>query len=455
MVERGDFWDDSICFDAAIDGLLLQQDHPLHDSTFLDQHALGTFNLAASPRKAKRRRPNAVKDELATLRRTFDDLTRQLQALTDVHSTTTPLKHAMAIWAAAARHERIEARRAKDENHALRTAVNDRAESIEHLRRIFLKKINRFTSNLMPFLSDHLWRQFHLPVDPVHRIAAIHAISDRQRRRHVQILIQAGILDQETDLYAATPITLADNRPGLQVINHVNLPIPHHVAATACWDAVGGGPRRPPLPSHAHETLERIDDHTIYERFNQLQSLDERLVSNTIRKLFRGPDKDVVICRTVLHDAAYPVDTATPTLVDDMAGWMVARPHPDAPSAMCRFTSVFQVPLEAHGASMSTPPTHYDMEEIISVLHTMSFVSSAQPTPRTTMHIQHAQTLDLTAISTPVPSMGTFLPRGKDFELAIKASLNAAIATAHAGARPRHPTQNPLRPGDLKHSNLK
>ncbi|RQM26723.1 hypothetical protein B5M09_003813 [Aphanomyces astaci] len=249
----------------------------------------------------------------------------------------------MAIWAAAARHERIEARRAKDENHALRTAVNDRAESIEHLRRIFLKKINRFTVHF-------------------------------------------------------------------------------------------------PLCSHEKEcfhTLERIDDHTIYERFNQLQSLDERLVSNTIRKLFRGPDKDVVICRTVLHDAAYPVDTATPTLVDDMAG------------------CVFQVPLEAHGASMSTPPTHYDMEEIISVLHTMSFVSSAQPTPRTTMHIQHAQTLDLTAISTPVPSMGTFLPRGKDFELAIKASLNAAIATAHAGARPRHPTQNPLRPGDLKHSNLK
>ncbi|RHY65754.1 hypothetical protein DYB34_006848 [Aphanomyces astaci] len=361
MVERDDFWDDSICFDAAIDGLLLQQDHPLHDSTFLDQHALGTFNLAASPRKAKRRRPNAVKDELATLRRTFDDLTQQLQALTDFHSTTAPLKHAMAIWAAAAGHERIEARRAMDENNALRTAVNDRAESIEHLRRIFLKKTNPFT---------------------------VHS----------------------------------------------------------------------PLCSHEKEcfhTLERIDDHTIYERFNQLQSLDERLVSNTIRKLFRGPDKDVVICRTVLHDAAYPVDTATLSLVDDMAGWMVAMPHPDAPSAMCRFTSVFQVPLEAHGASMSTPPTHYDMEEIISVLHTMSFVSSAQPTPRTTMHIQHAQTLDLTAISTPVPSMGTFLPRGKDFELAIKASLNAAIATAHAGARPRHPTQNPLRPGNRKHSSLK
>ncbi|RHZ13118.1 hypothetical protein DYB26_008255 [Aphanomyces astaci] len=405
MVERDDFWDDSICFDAAIDGLLLQQDHPLHDSTFLDQHALGTFNLAASPRKAKRRRPNAVKDELATLRRTFDDLTQQLQALTDFHSTTAPLKHAMAIWAAAARHERIEARRAMDENNALRTAVNDRAESIEHLRRIFLKKTNPFTVHFPLCSHEKECFHFHLPVDPVHRIAAIHAISDRQRRRHVQILIQAGILDQETDLYAATPITLADNRPGLQVINHVNLPIPHH-------------------------TLERIDDHTIYERFNQLQSLDERLVSNTIRKLFRGPDKDVVICRTVLHDAAYPVDTATLSLVDDMAG------------------CVFQVPLEAHGASMSTPPTHYDMEEIISVLHTMSFVSSAQPTPRTTMHIQHAQTLDLTAISTPVPSMGTFLPRGKDFELAIKASLNAAIATAHAGARPLHPTQNPLRPGD-------
>ncbi|ETW05264.1 hypothetical protein H310_04228 [Aphanomyces invadans] len=427
MVEGGDLWDEFLCLDDV--GLLYHGS----GTSLLEQDVLGAAIdiIDSPPRKLKRRRFNVAKEELTALRQTLVDLTRQLEALTESRSKVSAPSHHISIWAAAARHERVEARRASDENAALRSAVEERAASIEHLRRIVFKKTSQLTDH--PITND-LWRTYHLPAATGRRLAAIHAIADLQRRRHVEIFMQAGVLAQDDDLYQAKPITLPDFRPGLQVINHVNLPIPYHTATSACWESLAGS-WRPSSRSRAQETLEHIDDDTVYDRFTdhlqaepQLDTTDvPTAVSNTIRKRFHGPDKDVVICRTVLVDAAHPVDDsgAAPNLVDDMAGWIVTRPHPDAPATSCRFTSLFQVPLEAHGVQ-NAPRTRYDMDAILAVIKNMSFVST--PTAASpTMHID-TQSMDLTTISTPIPSMGTFLGRGKAFEQAIKASLNAAIA---------------------------
>ncbi|CAK4689802.1 unnamed protein product [Aphanomyces euteiches] len=106
-----------------------------------------------------------------------------------------------------------------------------------------------------------------------------------------------------------------------------------------------------------------------------------------------------------------------------MAGWMVCRPHPDD-ETKCRLTSLFQMPLEAHGVHDPRPATSYPMDAILSMLKPMSFVS----TRGSIADESKVGFMDVIQ-KIPIPSMGTFLERGRLFEVAIKTALNAAITS--------------------------
>ncbi|KAG9407465.1 hypothetical protein AC1031_002186 [Aphanomyces cochlioides] len=355
----------------------------------------------------KRSRINYQKEELLRLRRQVEELKHELKVVSESK------RQCKSIWAVAARHERREIQRAKEEQEQLQTAVNERAAFIAYMKRMLAKKA-RYAA------SPPCLQELKLVAQASLRTAAIHAIAGRQRRRQVHTFIQAGVLAQEEDLFRATLIVLPDNRQGVRVINHLNLPVPYRVAAQACWRATCGD-LRPSAPPNASETLERIDERTIYERFRQPCRGGVTAISNTIRKYFEDDDVDMLVWRSVLEDALEP--HMFKGVVDDMAGWMVCRPHPDD-ETKCRLTSLFQMPLEAHGVHDPRPATSYPMDAILSLLKPMSFVS-------TRGFIADESKVGFMDViqKIPIPSMGTFLERGRLFEVAIKTALNAAITS--------------------------
>ncbi|KAF0694506.1 Aste57867_14622 [Aphanomyces stellatus] len=356
----------------------------------------------------KRPRTDPRKTEVVRLRRLVEALEHEIRT---TKKSAAPLS--LSMWVHAARHERREVQRAQEENQDLRAAVAERAAFVDHIQRIMRKK-SRWT--VLPDAEGDAWQELRLGAASAVRTAAIHAIADRQRRRQIQVFIQAGVLAQEDDMFQAIPMLLTRQRPGLQVINHFTLPLPYGVAAQACWRVLHGD-RGPRLPPHATQTRDRLDAHTVYECFQDAPEI----FSNTIRKYYAGDDRDVIVSRSVLDDAQMP--QMGDGVVDDMEGWFVVRPHPTNASC-CHFTSLFRVPLEAHGKTPPRPPsTTYKMDAIVALIQTMSFVST-----HGAVALESKAALDLKGL--PVPSMGAFLERGKLTEVAIKASLKEAVAAA-------------------------
>ncbi|CAK4689805.1 unnamed protein product [Aphanomyces euteiches] len=82
----------------------------------------------------KRPRINYQKEELLRLRRQVEELKHELKVVSESE------RQCKSIWAVAARHERREIQRAKEEQEQLQTAVNERAAFIAYMKRMLAKK---------------------------------------------------------------------------------------------------------------------------------------------------------------------------------------------------------------------------------------------------------------------------------------------------------------------------
>ncbi|CAK4635494.1 unnamed protein product [Aphanomyces euteiches] len=71
------------------------------------------------------------------------------------------------------------------------------------------------------------------------------------------------------------------------------------------WGVIAGS-QSEYLPLGLTETFEQIDASTVYSRIVDSRDLAVRWHSNLIRKLYREPDRDVLVVRTVLDDSLVP-----------------------------------------------------------------------------------------------------------------------------------------------------
>ncbi|CAK4086398.1 unnamed protein product [Aphanomyces euteiches] len=216
-----------------------------------------TAAATASDKKKRRSRNNRYKQDILQLRAQVESLKEELLKARANTSTAD-----MSVWELAARRERMESLRSQMENQDLRAAVEERASFIDNMKRLLCKK-PRWISPRGVVADDCEWQSYKLAAHQSLRIAAIHAIADRQYHRQNSAFIHSGVLDY-------------------------------------------------------NKTVERIDDFTVYERYNHALGETTRH-SNSIRKHYPCADRDVMVWRTVLEDALVP--HMSKCTVDDSWGW--------------------------------------------------------------------------------------------------------------------------------------
>ncbi|KAF0684262.1 Aste57867_23726 [Aphanomyces stellatus] len=396
---------------------------PLDVTPTRDGHAAG--DKTKPVRSSVRQR-----EEILLLRKQVDVLTARLRAR-DTTDTTT---YDMSLWERTAKLENIEKKRAIQENEELKEAVYQQATFIEQMQRVFRKKprvgvsahplLNLNLSTMQGHFDIHseAWQTYRLAAQASLREAAIHAIADRQYRRLQSAFVKAGVFDREHyKFHIQAEPQPADKAFLVEMINHLTLDAPFRLVGSVAWQ-VFDSETAPDMAEGAMEISERIDPFTVYSKLRLTPpGAAVSCHSNMIRKYYVEPDREVIVSRTVLEDAAVP--HMSKGAVENRCMWLQVVPLPGDPN-QCRFTILQQLvwPFEDEAKTTSSD----EMDSVVQVMKRVCFGSAVARRGTIPMAVE----MDLSQL--PYPGMAAFAERGRRFMRVLKANVNDAIETYHS-----------------------
>ncbi|CAK4266018.1 unnamed protein product [Aphanomyces euteiches] len=270
------------------------------------------------------------RQELKQLREQVDLLQAQLATEWQKHQRSTNGQDSNVIspWEQAAREELIERNRANIENRQLKQALVELSTFLDQMQRVFAKRPR--TAMISENTPSDAWQALKLTAQHSLRVAAMHAISDRQYRKMQHAFINAGLFQSTQDgLASATTQLQSDGSILLELKRQSIVPAPFRIVSQALWSALAACTHNPEAALHV------VDDSTIYERFSCIAG-QATVHCNTIRKFYAEDSRDVILWRTVLEDV----------LVPNMDRGVVNNEIQCAPTSdpeVCRITSLTQV----------------------------------------------------------------------------------------------------------------
>ncbi|CAK4761849.1 unnamed protein product, partial [Aphanomyces euteiches] len=164
----------------------------------------------------------------------------------------------MSAWERVAQEQKVAKSRALKENEELRAATHEYITFIDEMTRVFHKK-RRLTLDI----TSEAWQEYKLAAQASLRVAAIHAIAERQYSRLDTAFIRAGVIDREDDLIRGIPIPQPDGRVVVERVYHLKVNAPFRTIMASIWRALNSD-RGMHLPEGAVETIESIDPTTVY-----------------------------------------------------------------------------------------------------------------------------------------------------------------------------------------------
>ncbi|CAK4128239.1 unnamed protein product [Aphanomyces euteiches] len=340
------------------------------------------------------------RDEIHHLRQQVDQLTALLQRKHRCGRTDE------SLWERTAIEELAEKTKSMEENAFLREAVGQQATFIEQMQRVFRKK-PRLTSHID--IHSEEWKYYKLAAHASLREAAIHAIADRQYHRMQSAMVKAGVFDRETNLFQVKAIPQPDHSYVLEAVHHVDLNAPFRLLGAAAWNVFEGG-HPVDLPLHAVQDDTHIDPYTVYSTCMQERN-GMTWHSNMVRKYYTEPDREVIVSRTVLEDAALP--HMTKGAIEDRCMWCVNLASPLK-------QRVVVWPKDEIGTQ--------EMDVVADALARLKKIPF-QFFPTRPGQIPLTSEIDFASLT--YPKMAAFVERGIRFSDTLKLKLNAVIENFH------------------------
>ncbi|KDO26029.1 hypothetical protein SPRG_08682 [Saprolegnia parasitica CBS 223.65] len=203
---------------------------------------------AKAPKAPRRKRKKIIDEEplpAVGARNKFQyrqkqEILRLRKEVAELQETLATSKASTALtqnvdWEAAARRHFAESRRAMAENHQLRVAVAQQTTLIDSMKAYIHKKPIDVTS------SEETWAQYKLAAQHSLRVAAIHAIADRQYGRQRSAFDKAGLLANDHEVHIARALRPhAESCVLLEFINQLRHPAPFRVIGDAIWSVMNG-----------------------------------------------------------------------------------------------------------------------------------------------------------------------------------------------------------------------
>ncbi|KAH9161043.1 hypothetical protein LEN26_001612 [Aphanomyces euteiches] len=247
----------------------------------------------------------------------------------------------MSVWERAARDQVVASSKSISENEKLRAHVVENATFIEEMVETLRKK-----PRLSLDACSEEWKTYKLAAQASLRTAAIHAIADRQYSQLQTAFIKAGVYECQDEVIRDELIQQPDGRITSERVYHVTLAAPFRLIGAAVWK-VFNGEHPMKIPDGAEQTLEAIDQFTVYQTFRNAGA-SVLVHANMIYKYYVEVDREVIVWRSVLEDALMP--HMTEGAVQDKWGWLVVAPT--ANLATCRVMFLHQV-IPTHKTSFA------------------------------------------------------------------------------------------------------
>ncbi|KAF0684261.1 Aste57867_23725 [Aphanomyces stellatus] len=379
-----------------------------------------TSTSATAPRtkgRKARRAPHVrfevrQKQEMVHLREQVEQLKKCLQASQAKRSPllkSSSVVPTTSIWEHIAKRERTEAQNVFTENELLKDAVHEQVTFIEHMEKLCRKKLRLAKDDV------EAWEGYRLAAHESLRVAAIHAIADRQLRRLGPTIAAAGIPNTAKEYLNIQIVPMPSGASRLEYVNHIVLAAPFEAIGQAVWRVLGC--ETPPLlPPGMTDKVEVIDGRTIYY---QTTDTARRCYANTIRKYYVEADCHTIVARTVLEDAL--MLHMEHGAVEDKSGWLQVVPL-TRDSTKCILTIIFHIELGLLLPRQSEPV----MDTVMDMMEQFSLAQKPE-VPGTFPPASAAATLDVAAI--PYLHIQSVVARAKTFVAKFSESVNSAIQT--------------------------
>ncbi|ETV71682.1 hypothetical protein, variant 1 [Aphanomyces astaci] len=309
-------------------------------------------DAANRPKKINHSRKRQ-REELEYLRSKVNELEQHLRIVGQVKAmeivNETP-------WQQMANQMRIAKQTALNENDKLKHELEEQIEFGKALQTL-MKKRPKLT--VLPTLENEQWRVLKLVKDPVLRRHAIHEIYEQQYRLTDGVLVEGGLLDQVDDMEAYVPRLAKCNADlVLQVAFCKTKRYDFNVVSEMAWALFQGGcgAKKKQL---TYEMIEKIDYNSAYVGI-ELHWNDLANQANCLYKRFTEPDRDVIVCRSVLEDELHPFREGA--LVLNKSAWLVIERLDNGKACRLKFFQKSTLPMlqSNHGTrSLSDPASRY------------------------------------------------------------------------------------------------
>ncbi|OQR84092.1 hypothetical protein ACHHYP_13908 [Achlya hypogyna] len=310
--------------------------------------------------QAHRRRQAA---ELEFLKKTVDDLQAKLGQLAQVHALqeimTPPSR-----WEKLAKAERRRQIEASQENRRLKTALEEQVQFAESLTKLVHKKPRL---QLYAPGPTEAWKQYKLVADPATRLAAFHAIADRDYARTTSAFIEAHMHDDLGPRREHVP-TIESGLVLLQTTVLVRRTMPFDATAAAVWDVLRGVVDLACLPG-TYKQLSQVDDNVSYiASFRALSvgNMQRRIIA---KRYVEGPGRWVIVCRNVHEDELLPLDANAG--ISEEVMWLCIESA--GPETIVKYFRKAKPPVVLQPESMAEATSVCEYLIELSQKHTVSF----------------------------------------------------------------------------------
>ncbi|ETV93931.1 hypothetical protein, variant [Aphanomyces invadans] len=281
-----------------------------------------SVTATSQPQRRRRKRTNLLQIELLSLHQEAANLARQLENLQAHRAacldglTDTEMK-----WEKIARNQLQLKLKAIRENHDLRTALADQSKLQQALEDVLLKK----PRVMLMKVEDDQWRLLKLGANGEKRLAAIHAIAERQMELMESDMLSLGLVDTNDDLLIVRHNDVAMFSEGIRATAVAGSLAAVGVAAWRTLAIVLGK-----SCAVGHSCSYAIDSNTLYTRTIFRRPEGRATVSTSvIMKRFVLNDGTTVrvVFRTIFDDEAMPI--LGKTYAVDQYGWIHMEEHAD------------------------------------------------------------------------------------------------------------------------------
>ncbi|OQR80646.1 hypothetical protein THRCLA_11960 [Thraustotheca clavata] len=307
--------DDNVV-DNDILSLVNQLDLPAMDRD------LDNATTTRSIKKTKRVRVNTMLRELHALRDQEANLQIQL-IMAQTFRTTNKLQLAKqkSKWGRLAIQQYALKLKALRENHELHVLLAEQHAYRLHMESIILKR----SRTAMMKLEPEKWRALTLGIHRDARIAAIHAIADRQFDLVESQMIVNGLVDPKEDVFIVRSLNDRDHLCS-EGVRYTTLDMNLDSAVRSVMEVMKARnalvtTNESTIPRvQSHNLIFPIDDNTIYVQEQLTHPINQvQVLSNMITKRYAHVNQVTIIWRSVLNDEIGP--DCSKGFINDECGW--------------------------------------------------------------------------------------------------------------------------------------